>query len=96
MNPSDTLPDITSEALAQRGLPHNVERLAIDHAAASDMAVFLQSLPYISTVISPETNILIFTLNKDLNQGRFIADFDQFEALHGLPKPECWCSRYFT
>lgn len=54
-------------------MEHNVERLAIDHAAASDMAVFLQSLPYIGKVISPETNVLIFGLNEDLNQDQFIA-----------------------
>ena len=54
-------------------MEHNVERLAKDHAAASDMAVFLQTLPYIDKVISPETNVLIFGLNKDLNQDQFIA-----------------------
>ena len=54
-------------------IEHNVDRLAEDHAAARDMAAFLKSLPYIDKVISPETNVLIFGLNKDLNQDQFIA-----------------------
>ncbi|MGB1185105.1 MAG: threonine aldolase family protein, partial [Schleiferiaceae bacterium] len=54
-------------------MEHNVERLAEDHAAARDMAEFLQTLPYIATVIAPETNVLIFGLHEEMSQDDFIA-----------------------
>lgn len=53
-------------------LDHHVERLAEDHQAASEMASFLQTLPYVKSVIAPETNILIFSLEEDVDQKRFI------------------------
>lgn len=54
-------------------MEHNVERLAEDHAAARDMAEFLQTLPYVNTVIAPETNVLIFGLKEEMSQDDFIA-----------------------
>ena len=54
-------------------MEHNVERLAEDHAAARDMAEFLQTLPYVNTVIAPETNVLIFGLHEEMSQDDFIA-----------------------
>jgi len=54
-------------------MEHNVERLAEDHAAARDMAEFLQTLPYVATVIAPETNVLIFGLHEEMSQDDFIA-----------------------
>jgi threonine aldolase len=54
-------------------MEHNVERLAEDHAAARDMAEFLQTLPYVDTVIAPETNVLIFGLKEEMSQDDFIA-----------------------
>ena len=54
-------------------MEHNVERLAEDHAAARDMAEFLETLPYIDTVIAPETNVLIFGLKEEMSQDDFIA-----------------------
>lgn len=55
-------------------LENNVERLAEDHAAAKDMAEFLRGLGFVKNVIEPETNVLIFGLNDDLDQAQFIAD----------------------
>lgn len=54
-------------------MEHNVERLVEDHAAARDMAEFLQTLPYVNTVIAPETNVLIFGLKEEMSQDDFIA-----------------------
>lgn len=51
---------------------NNIERLAIDHGAAKDMAVFLAQLPMIESVVPPETNVLIFKLQDDLDQDGFI------------------------
>ena len=51
---------------------NNIARLAIDHDVAKDMAVFLAKLPIIESVVPPETNVLIFKLQEDLDQGDFI------------------------
>ena len=51
---------------------NNIGRLAIDHGAAKDMAVFLAQLPMIESVVPPETNVLIFKLQDDLDQDGFI------------------------
>lgn len=53
-------------------IENNIERLSEDHDAASDMAQFLSALPYVSKVIPPETNVLIFSLNEDIDQAAFI------------------------
>jgi threonine aldolase len=50
-----------------------VDRLAEDHAAARDMAEFLGQQPWVKNVVAPETNILIFGLNEDMNQEAFIS-----------------------
>ena len=54
-------------------LENNVDRLAEDHAAAKDMAEFLGQQPWVKNVVAPETNILIFGLNEDMNQEAFIS-----------------------
>jgi threonine aldolase len=51
---------------------NNIARLALDHDAAKDMAAFLAKLPIIESVVPPETNVLIFKLQEDLDQGDFI------------------------
>ena len=54
-------------------LENNVDRLAEDHAAARDMAEFLGQQSWVKNVVAPETNILIFGLNEDMNQEAFIS-----------------------
>lgn len=55
-------------------LDHNIDRLADDHAAAKDMAEFLRGLSFIKNVVEPETNVLIFGLEEDIDQAEFIAN----------------------
>ena len=50
--------------------------MAEDHAAAKDMAEFLNGQSWVKNVVAPETNILIFGLNEDMNQEEFIANLD--------------------
>jgi len=55
-------------------LENNVDRLAEDHAAARDMAEFLGQQSWVKNVVAPETNILIFGLNEDMDQEAFIGN----------------------
>jgi threonine aldolase len=55
-------------------LENNVDRLADDHAAAKDMAEFLGQQSWVKNVVAPETNILIFGLNEDMDQEAFIGN----------------------
>lgn len=54
-------------------LENNVNRLAEDHGAAKDMAEFLSQQTWVKNVVAPETNILIFGLNEDMDQEAFIS-----------------------
>ena len=54
-------------------LENNVTRLAKDHGAAKDMAKFLSEQTWVKNVVAPETNILIFGLNEDVDQEAFIS-----------------------
>jgi threonine aldolase len=47
-------------------LEHNVQRLREDHAKAKVLETELRSLPYVSTVLPVETNIVIFTLEDQI------------------------------
>ncbi len=53
-------------------LDNNVERLKMDHQKAKEIGVELSKLSIIKTVEPIETNIVIFELNKDVNEKHFI------------------------
>lgn len=53
-------------------LDNNMERLAEDHKKAKEIGEVLSKLPIIKTVEPIETNIVIFELNKDVNEKEFI------------------------
>ena len=53
-------------------LDNNVERLKDDHKRARQIGDELQRLNYIESVLPVDTNILIFKLNDDVNQGKFM------------------------
>ncbi len=53
-------------------LENNVRRLHEDHARARFLEAELRSLPFVSGILPVETNIVIFTLNDDLNTQRFL------------------------
>lgn len=53
-------------------LDHHVERLAIDHLHAKKIGEALKKSPYVSKVEPVETNIIIFNLDKSLNENNFM------------------------
>lgn len=61
-------------------LKNNVERLEEDHANAWFLAEELKKLPYVSSVIPPETNIVIFDVASSVNPVDLIAYLEK----HGL------------
>ena len=61
-------------------LKNNVERLEEDHANAWFLAKELKKLPYVSSVIPPETNIVIFDVASPVNPVDLIAYLEK----HGL------------
>ncbi|HBB92375.1 MAG: threonine aldolase [Bacteroidetes bacterium GWF2_49_14] len=65
-------------------LDHHVGRLAEDHARAKYLGNVLESLPYVSSVLPIETNILIFTLTDGFTEKEFITALKQYD-IHALP-----------
>lgn len=55
-------------------LNHNVERLKEDHAKAKAVEAELLSLPYVSSVVPVETNIVMFTLDARLSAETFLRE----------------------
>ena len=53
-------------------LDNNIDRLEEDHKKAEEIGKELQGLSYIKSVEPTETNIIIFELNKDINEKNFI------------------------
>lgn len=61
-------------------LENNVERLEEDHTNARFLAEKLNKLPYVSSVIPPETNIVIFDVDSSVNPADLIAYLEK----HGI------------
>lgn len=59
-------------------LKNNVERLEEDHANAWFLAEELIKLPYVSSVIPPETNIVIFDVASSVNPVDLIAYLEKY------------------
>jgi threonine aldolase len=59
-------------------LKNNVERLEEDHANAWFLAEELKKLPYVSSVIPPETNIVIFDVASSVNPVDLIAYLEKY------------------
>ncbi|WP_417875661.1 threonine aldolase family protein [Winogradskyella sediminis] len=53
-------------------LDHNIERLADDHKKAKEIGVELSTLSMIKKVEPIETNIVIFELNEDVDEAKFL------------------------
>lgn len=56
------------------GLQNNVERLAEDHQKASEISKILMQKHYIKSVEPTETNIVIFNLEANISEDKFMAD----------------------
>jgi threonine aldolase len=59
-------------AAGRFALEHNVKRLQEDHRRAKALEAELRSLPYVSSVLSVETNIVIFKLHERLSAELFL------------------------
>ncbi|MFC4721995.1 threonine aldolase family protein [Geojedonia litorea] len=53
-------------------LDHNIERLNEDHKRAKEIEEVLRKLPFIKTVEPVETNIVIFELDKTIDESAFV------------------------
>ncbi len=53
-------------------LDHNMNKLEADHEKAKELESLLTELPYVNKVEPVETNIVIFELNKDVEESIFI------------------------
>jgi len=53
-------------------LEHNIDRLEEDHNKAKEIAAVLKNLSFIKTVEPVETNIVIFELNENYNEDKFL------------------------
>ena len=58
-------------------LENNVERLADDHRRASRLAEVLRQQPYVSDVLNPETNLVIFRLHDSQPAAEFLEMLEQ-------------------
>lgn len=54
------------------GLKNNIERLTSDHVRASSIAAILRKTKYVTSVISPETNIVIFNVEDSYGVDKFL------------------------
>jgi len=61
-------------ATALYALDNNVERLAEDHQRASEISAILKNQSYVEKVELTETNIVIFYLNRNLSEEKFLND----------------------
>lgn len=53
-------------------LDHNINRLEQDHKKAKELGALLQTMPWVEKVEEVETNILIFKLQKDIEESKFL------------------------
>ena len=58
-------------------LENNVTRLADDHRRAARLAEVLRQQPYVSDVLNPETNLVIFRLHDSQPAAEFLATLEQ-------------------
>jgi threonine aldolase len=54
-------------------LDHHLPLLQQDHANAASTAAVLQGLPWVKSVVPPDTNILIFETRDDLPAAKVVA-----------------------
>ena len=58
-------------------LDHHIERLEEDHRRAKELGAVLSKLPFVAKVEPVETNILIFTLQSNIDENLFIEKLKQ-------------------
>ncbi|MGG5486152.1 threonine aldolase family protein [Gaetbulibacter sp. PBL-D1] len=57
-------------------LENNINRLKDDHSKAKDIETVLKTLPFIQSVEPVETNIIIFEVQKGINESAFVQKLD--------------------
>lgn len=58
-------------------LKNNIDRLVEDHQLAYSIAEVLNALPYVESIMEPETNIVIFNLDASVRPEKFLAHLDR-------------------
>jgi len=58
-------------------LDNHYERLSSDHVKAKEIGEVLSNLSFIKKVEPIETNIIIFELNKNVNESKFLSDLEK-------------------
>jgi len=58
-------------------LDHHIERLSIDHKKAKEIGQVLSRMSSIKKVEPIETNIIIFELNDNINEDKFLKDLTE-------------------
>ena len=58
-------------------LDHHVERLAEDHKKAKEIASILKDCSFVESLVPVETNIVIFSLIKEISQSYFIKNLER-------------------
>jgi threonine aldolase len=58
-------------------LENNVARLADDHRRAAELAQALRQQPYVTDVLNPETNLVIFRIAEDVPAADFLKHLEQ-------------------
>jgi threonine aldolase len=76
-------------AAAIYALDNNVQRLADDHTLAQQIASVLTTMPYVSEMLSVETNIVIFRLQENVSDNMFIAHLAQHD-IHAFAIGDNW------
>ena len=69
-------------------LDNNVERLKQDHERARTIGEALKQLSYVHSVLPVDTNILIFKLNDDVEQEKFVKHMENNQVLIGSLDPQ--------
>ena len=69
-------------------LDNNVQRLRQDHERARIIGEALKQLSYVHSVLPVDTNILIFKLNDDVEQEKFVKHMENSQVLIGSLDPQ--------
>jgi len=65
-------------------LDHNIQRLKVDNDRARYLGNILASLNYVEKVLPVETNILMFSLSKEISEKEFLSKLRDHD-IHALP-----------
>jgi len=68
-------------AACMYALDHHIERLKEDHQRARDIGIMLESLPFVTSVLPVDTNIVIAQLHEDYSEQWFLEELKSLGVL---------------